>query len=67
MYGVSNPFYPELKGEDGWSEAYDVCRQLNVPIVVKHDNELTKIYPSGHFTVIRHTSEIHVIDVKERQ
>jgi hypothetical protein len=32
---------------DDWSEAYDVCRERNHPIVAQVGGEICKIFPSG--------------------
>jgi hypothetical protein len=30
-----------------WSDAFDLCRELNRPIVVRVHGEMSRIYPSG--------------------
>lgn len=36
-----------------WSEAFDCCRERNMPIVAEVEGEVCKCFPSGHGEVIR--------------
>ena len=48
-YTKKRPFVPNPDSNEGWKEAFNLCREINYPIYVHHENELAKIYPTGHF------------------
>ena len=56
-------FADEIPGnqDEQWSIAYAFCRELDKPIVVEVGPEVSKIFPSGYYRMLRFSGEPAII------
>ena len=40
--------YDYDSAQDGWADAFDLCREMDRPINVRVDGVCYKLFPSGH-------------------